>query len=328
MAEKPTTIRQLVDSWTRKSGDHLGLLGKLDLLALLNDELYSQYQPFAVTPDYMDRLFSWINGASSIRDKKLMFELAFWLLFVGEEEMKSLYQSSFTDIITRWVIDQVGINITTNNAGDLIDRAMKETFFGSIAGMDMGTYCRTNGIQGQSFRPDFREHSRLGDPNCFRKYLKANGYKRIVAVEDYVGTGTQMKEACQYLSQLCNYPILLCPILIAPDGVKVGNQLAKTHSQLTFEPLFPLPAEAAVPAISPNSSREPRFLLKLRRTLTRLWVHVQGHNPTQQLYGPFGFGGTGSLLLTYLNCPDNVPPIIHHKSDTWEPLFRRASREG
>ncbi len=45
-----------------------------------------------------------------------MFELASWLLFVGEEEMKSLYHSSFTGVITRWVIDQAGIDITTSDA--------------------------------------------------------------------------------------------------------------------------------------------------------------------------------------------------------------------
>jgi hypothetical protein len=326
MPEKLTTIREVVSSWTRKSGNHLDLLGKLDLLALLNDELYSQYQPFAVKPDYMDRLFAWIDGASSIRDKTLMFELASWLLFVGEEEMKSLYQSSFTGIITRWVIDQEGIDITIGDVSDLVDKGLKATFFGSIAGMDMGTYCRVNGIEGQSFRPDFREHSYLGSSDSLRKYLKRKSYKRIVAVEDYVGTGTQMKEACRYLSQLFDFPTLLCPMLIAPDGVKEGNKLANSH--LKFEPLIPLSPEATIPAVAPRGSHEPRFLPKLRGTLKHLYVKVYGQNPTQQLYGPFGFGDTGSLLLTYLNCPDNVPPLIHHKSDTWEPLFRRASREG
>jgi hypothetical protein len=328
MTKKLTTIRELVNSWTRQSGNNLDLHGQLDLLDLMNDELYSQYQPFAVKPDYMDSLFAWINGAASVRDKKLMFELAAWLLFVGEAEMKTLYQASFTGIITRWVIDQERVDIAANDAGIRIKDAMTKTFFGSIAGMDMGTFCRTNGIQRQSFRPDFREHSYIGSPDSLRQYLQQLDCKRIIAVEDIVGTGQQMKEACTYLGRLSEFPTLLCPMLIAPDGVITGRRLATLYDNLTFEPLMTLPAEATVPEAAPRGSHEPPFIQKLRTLLERLWEQVRGGNPTQQLYGPFGLGGSGSLLLTYLNCPDNVPPIIHHKSDSWEPLFRRASREG
>lgn len=328
MAKKPTTIRELVNTWTRASGNHLDLLGKLDLLMMLRDDLYAQYQPFTEKPDYADRLFSWVNHATSVRDKKLLFELASWLLFVGSEEMISLYRSSYTGNITRWVIDEANVDITTVDAAEAIEEAFKRTFFGSIAGMDMGTYCRVNGIQGQSFRPDFREHGCIGDPDSLRRYLRANNYERIVAVEDYVGTGTQMREAVVYLSRLTDFPTLLCPMLVASEGLKAGNELAAKHSHVKFDSLFPLPAEAAVPQSPSASSKEPRFIVELRQFISRIWPQVHGTKSTQRLYGPFGFGDTGSLLLTYLNCPDNVPPIIHHKSETWQPLFQRSSREG
>ncbi|MDA1054841.1 MAG: hypothetical protein O3C40_30830 [Planctomycetota bacterium] len=328
MAKRPTTIRELVNSWTRKSGDHLNLHAKLELLGILNDELYAQYQPFAVKPDYMDRLFAWIDGASSVRDKKLMFELASWLLFVGEAEMKSLYQSSFAGVITRWVIDQANIDITCIDAPDRIAQALKRTFVGSMAGMEIGTYCRVNGIEGQSLRPDFRDHAHIGTPDSLRMYLNAKGYARIVAVEDYVCTGQQMEEACAYLSKLTEFPTLLCPMLVAREGVETGNELARKHSHFDFNPLFAPPLEIAVPKAPLSSSNEPTFIVQLRELISRLWTQVHGTDVTQHLYGPFGCGGTGSLLLTYLNCPDNVPPIIHHKSDSWEPLFQRSSREG
>lgn len=326
MAKRPTTIRELVDSWTKKSDENLGLHEKLELLTVLRDELYAQYQPFSVKPDYMDRLFDWIAGARGVRDKKVMFDLASWLLFVGEEEMKSLYCSSYSGVVTRWIIDESKIDITSTAAGDKIAQAFKQTFFGSMAGMDMGTYCRANGIQGQSFRPDFREHSQIGNLSALRDFLSSHGYLRIVAVEDYVGTGSQMREACKCLGQLTEFPVLLCPMIVAPRGVDAGHRLAKGH--ISFAPLFPIPNDITVPKDAPSARKEPPFLAKLRKTINRLWGEVQGRNPTQPLYGPFGFGDTGSLLLTYLNCPDNVPPIIHHKSDSWDPLFQRSSREG
>ena len=322
----PTSINELVSGWTEKSGNPLELHGTLDLLIVMRDHLYSQYQPFPEQPDYVDRLFTWVNQVPSASDKKTLFELAAWLLFVGSEEMYSLYRSSYNDVVTRWVIDHAKIDIAATDAKDQLERSLSKTFFGSIAGMDMGTYCRKNGIEGQSFRPDFREHRYLGSADSMRNYLTGQ-FDRIVAIEDFVGSGQQMKEATEYLSQLTEFPILLSPILVATEGVKVGLDLEKNNSHISFRPLFPLPRMNAVPDSSPHGYSEPALNKRVRRLLRKVWPQTQGKSLTQPLYGPFGCGDVGSLVLTYLNCPDNVPPAIHHKSDTWEPLFRRSSRE-
>ena len=43
--------------------------------------------------------------------------------------------------------------------------------------------------------------------------------------------------------------------------------------------------------------------------------------------GDFGLGDDyGTLVLSYLNCPDNLPAIIHFPSNV--ALFPRAPREG
>lgn len=325
----PTNMDELVAEWTSKTGDTLGFRDKFELLTLLRDCLFSQYQPFPEQPDYMDRLFTWVSQLNSVQDQKTLFELATWLLFVGPEEMKTLYRSSFTEVVLRWVIDTSKIDITSSTANDELSKAVGTTFFGSIAGMDLGQYCRQNGIQGQSFRPDFREHRYLGDPKALQNYLSNPGvkqlpYERIIAVEDYVGSGQQMSEATELLSQLTSFPVLLAPILIAPEGVKMGESLAAKYPHISFRPLFPLPSSNAVPS-SPVKA-ESKFIGRLRDLLERNYS-TQEDNPTQPLYGPFGCGDVGSLVLTYLNCPDNVPPAVHHKSDSWEPLFQRASRE-
>lgn len=323
-ATQPRSIRDLVNDWTRKSGANLDLHSKLELLTMLGNDLYSQYQPCPEKPEFLERLFTWVNGAPRVSDKKTLFELAPWLLFVGVDEMVSLYRSSFTGQITRWLIDQSRIDIASPNLTKAIRQARKETFFGSIAGMDMGTYCRVNGIQ-QSIRPDFRERANIGDPIPLAKYLQKK-YKRIVAVEDYVGTGTQMAEACEYLETLKGFPILICPMIVAPEGVKKGNELAKGN--ISFQPVYCVQEQSGVPEIARKGARELPFFGAIRKSLLRLYGQVEGKHPTQPLYGPFGFGDTGSLLLTYLNCPDNVPPVVHHLSDTWSPLFQRSPREG
>lgn len=324
----PQSVHELIEKWTRESSVNLDWLTKLELLQLLDEELFCQYQPHRESPGYFERLSRWLNNVSRNSDKKLLFELASLLLFIGSEEMLTLYRSSFRDSITRWVIDQAKIDITSTSAAEQIQLAFKETFFGSIAGMDVGTFCRVNQIR-QDIRPDFREQSLIGDPKSFAKYLGVNNFKRIIAVEDYVGSGSQMKSAATYLSKLKKHRILLCPMIVSPKGVEVGNGLATGH--VSFSPNFCIPQASSISRTKNRSVTEPAIFERFRKMLERTYSKVKGNSQEQEPYGPFGFPptkGTGSLLLTYLNCPNNVPPAIHHSSESWEPLFQRSSREG
>ena len=135
-----------------------------------------------------------------------------------------------------------------------------------------------------------------------------------------------MTKSCEYLLKLIDFPVLLCPMIVAPTGVEKGKGFAKGN--LSFSPVFCVPEQIGVRRKARKVGTEPPFFLTLRKVLPQLFGLVEGSQPTQPLYGPFGFGETGSMLLTYLNCPDNVPPIVHHHSDSWSPLFRRSSREG
>jgi hypothetical protein len=327
--DSPNTVRDLVNDWTRVSRADLGLHTKLQLLEMLDTDLYSQYQPFPEKPRFMERLFDWIMGASTSDDRQTLFEYALALLFVGKEDLESLCRAAFEGPILRWIIDVADINIAFPDAGERLQQARKETFFGSIAGMNIGDFCRYNAIH-QEIRPDFREHALIGDPKSLRMYLETAGFVRVVAVEDYVGTGSQMKKAHKYLKQLSDLdlPVLLCPLIVAQEGVKAGEKLAKGN--MAFQPVFRIP-DAAM--IGENESvDEPVLVSKLRDLLPRLFDAVNGTVLERQLkdhIGPFGFLNKGTSLLSYLNCPNNVPPIVHHQSDTWTtPLFRRSEREG
>jgi hypothetical protein len=237
-----------------------------------------------------------------------------------------MYRAAFSGPITRWIIDEeAGLDITASDFTNRFQEALNETFFGSIAGMDIGSFFRVNELRGQSLRPDFRVLAKLGDPVKTSNYLTSFNIKRIVAVEDYVGTGSQMNQAAQFLTQLSAFSILLCPMIVARGGVAFGESLAKGH--INFAPSFMVPASATLPESAPIDFNEAEELSNLRTIAIRFWQQVQGTDPDPQLYEPLGFKNTGSLVMTYFNCPDNVPPLIHHLSDTWEPLFRRMYRE-
>jgi len=41
---------------------------------------------------------------------------------------------------------------------------------------------------------------------------------------------------------------------------------------------------------------------------------------------PFGFKGTGALVVMYSNCPNNSLPVLHNESEEWSALFPRIPR--
>jgi hypothetical protein len=74
---------------------------------------------------------------------------------------------------------------------------------------------------------------------------------------------------------------------------------------------------------------EDALFTATRELINRIHLTVSNGvvpNPFIKPYGPFGFADTGALVVMHSNCPDNTVPIIHHSSDTWDPLFPRSSR--
>ncbi len=330
------TIDELVNRWTdvpgdiENPGDTLKYGATRNLLHLLSRKLYADYQPFPEGPQFLERLARWLDN---LRDdeaaQQLLFEFVPWLLFIGRHEMETMYRAAFTGPISRWIIDDAELGIADPELPEKFAAAVRKTFFGHMAGMDIGSFARVNSLSGQSDRPEFRVLSRYGDFDEFRNGVTTKGFDRIVAVEDMVGTGTQMLEACPILSHVDPIEVLLCPIVVAPAGVRTWlDNLKPYNSHMTFSPLFVIPPNATLPEVAPTIGEHP-LSNQFRTLINDTWNAVQGSNPSPQLQdGPFGFGRFGSLVLSYLNCPDNVPALVHYESECWKPLFPRVSREG
>ncbi|MEZ6127807.1 MAG: hypothetical protein R3C59_03935 [Planctomycetaceae bacterium] len=324
------SVNDLVMQWMSETGDSLKLNDTRELLALLDQELYADYQPFPESAPFIERLAEWLHN---VRDDKtsqqLLFNFVPWLLFIGRKEMETMYRAAFTGPITRWIIEDAQLDIADPSLPQQFSDAVRETYFGSLAGMDVGGFFRVNGLAGQSDRPDFRALSRFGDFDTFKDEILCDGFCRVVAIEDMVGKGTQMLEASPVLMHLEPMSVLVCPIVAAPAGVQTWlTKLKKPQTNLAFSPLFVIPEDAAVSETVPPVA-EPQTIEEIRELIRDSWPSVCGRNPSPQLQdGPFGYGRFGSLVLSYLNCPDNVPPFIHYQSESWSPLFRRVSREG
>ena len=134
-----------------------------------------------------------------------------------------------------------------------------------------------------------------------------------------------MKKAVPVLQVLKDVPILLCPIIVAQEGFDIGMEIEKANEHIVFREHFRVPQSATVSDVS-RADDDPA-IVSIGELITRTWPRLKNSKSYDK---PFGFQNSGSLLLTYLNCPNNVPPLIHRQidgDDGWEPLFPRVVRE-
>jgi hypothetical protein len=310
----------LIARWTSVSGYDKRLEHNAELLSFLGHWHYSRYQPFPEKPPFWDRLFQWLNHLphAPTGDQQALFNFVPWLLFASEEDLISTYRMAYTGPICRWLLDQTNITLDDANLDEKLEAARKRTWFGSLAGMDINTFCRVNGIFGQSYRPEFRFVSEFCDVQALSLWLSGQPYERIVVVEDIVGTGTQLWQTRRALKELRDFQILFVPLFIAPEGYRLARLMCSNarYAHVQCEPIFVLPHQCLVRR-SPSPEDDP--------VITAFRSVNAAYNS-----GDLGFGQEyGTLVLTCANCPDNVPPIVHQRTSSRPmPLFPRASREG
>jgi len=295
--------------------------------------LYSEYEVTKYPPftDFPYRLRDWLDSAPDEDDQKVLFQMVPKIFFIGSHEYASLYRAAFNGPIARWLIDQVGLNIDDETIQAKIRNEIKSTWFCAITdSMQIARFYHINNIEGTDLRPDWRVLNTLSTKYQITDFMNKEKLKRIVLLEDFVGSGSQMSSAVNFAATLPNdCPILLCPLIICPSGFNKGVQLENNYpGKVTFDPALVLDSTAILHK-TPQQNEDP-LNNKFREIVVRLYGRVEGTS-SGILYGPYGFSehveNGGLLVVLYTNCPDNTLPIIHHKSDTpWHPLFPRSSR--
>jgi hypothetical protein len=303
---------------------------------------YSQYVP-TLSPhhhDYEHRLHKWIENLADEADKKTLFELAPRILFFSRDDFTKLHQVALRGPITRWIIDELGL-VFGQPAFDatLAEEIHSHTWYCPISdSMQISDFYHTNNIGGIDYRPDWRSLAKFGDTSLITSFMSSRmtaahvpkPLKRIVLLEDFVGSGTQMQEAVYYAAALSSHvPVLLVPLIICPAGAGIGRDLAAAHSHLRFDPVIELTLEDMITDAMPADGSFRAAIADLAR---KSYVGVVGDDvAAPRPYSPFGFppptnDGTGAIVVLYSNTPANTLPIIQHKSNTWSPLFPRSAR--
>ena len=203
---------------------------------------------------------------------------------------------------------------------------MEDTWFCPVTdSMRINAFLKANGLLGKTHRPDWHSLKRLGDPGKIRQFLTDKQIQRIVLLEDFVGTGTQLQSIVPFAATILpDIDILVVPLIVCDPGDQVGHRLANKYENISYDPVVVIPSEFLIrPDAQPG---EPASFEAIRRLITQVSSRLHRPAPDPESRRYHGYKGTGAVVVLYSNCPDNSLPIIHDDTRNWDALFPRVRR--
>ncbi|MFA5844554.1 MAG: hypothetical protein WC971_06965 [Coriobacteriia bacterium] len=304
----------------------------LEQVRFLADYRFCEYLPAVgpPAPPFTTRLRHWLDCVDDDR-QRLLLALVPELMFASFRDFVSLYRAAFRGPVSRWLLEQCEpFSLDDEDLAERIEAASRLSWYCPVTdSMDIASFYHANNIEGARFRPDWYSLRGLGDLAKIENHMDSCGFRFLILLEDFVGSGSQMNSAVTCALALPDrFKVLLVPLLVCPDGHQRGLELQAAHpGRLTFSPVFVLRGGATV--LLPASGTQGDLFPRIRQIAADLYTTMTGQHapdPCVKPYGPDGFEGTGSLLVMYSNTPDNSLPLLHYSSDTWKPLFPRSSR--
>lgn len=291
---------------------------------------------------FADRFHRWLEnpGLTSPQQRDL-FEFANRIAFFSFDDFATLFQNAFSGPISRWCMDQAGIRLDEQMdwQNQLDNERFKHTWFCPITdSLLISVFHHVNGIEDKERKPAFRDLEHFGDIDKIRKYIDKEGYKRIVLLEDFVGTGRQASATVEWAARNLELPVMFCPMIISSEGadkfvslresLKEEKSMSPGLAEFTFEPVFELGGDCFVHC---ENEEQDSLLARIHRLAVEIHTRLSGsHEDCKE--GAFGFWKEGSLqkgatVVMFSNTPNNSLPLIYHEAKAWSPLFPRVARQ-
>ena len=294
-----------------------------DTLREIRFHAANRYWQFTPTygSDFEARLLRWLNNPGLDRDDRAtLLRLVPELQFIDRDDMFALYRAAFTHQIVPWLFDQLDLDFTLSESE--LRRALavglKHTWVCPVTdSMDISQFCHINSLK-SSYRPQWRTLRRFGSVARIRAFLKDGELKRIVLLEDFVGSGKQVHEVLAFAMRHLprTMPLLFVPLVVSPVGLSRLRRWRRRHRRLDIRPTLTIPSVVHV-GEEPVPHEAP-FVRHARNVIDKV--------KTQHRSNPYGFSGVGTLLLSYTNCPNNTPPLLWKDTKKWAALFPRVPR--
>ncbi len=346
-------LRRLVRKWDfEMTGDRSAkseygfILDHLDHHAAKEWRVYLPAEHPDSNTSYIERLAAWVGNVMAEADQKLLLKYAAHISFFSHDDFAALFRTAMNREISRWVALQISARLEPHGGQsfhELIEKEIHQhTWFCPITdSMDINEFYKVNHLKGVGHRPGFSTLEMLatkaGNPNSqlaenVRHYMANPSHdpsrpsvplKRIVLLEDIVGSGSQCLDAVRWAVANLTTPILFVPLILCPNGAQaLRNEEAQSGGRLTVRSVIELRRSDL---LGPERRGEQGWSItaEMEDLATRCAGRASVNMDT------FGFRNTGCSLTTFSNTPDNTLPIVHHKptSGAWEPLFPRVYRD-
>lgn len=347
-------ILEMVTTWqgqTPNRDEAARLTHILDTLRFLERVKFTPFVPTLYSrhpTTFMKRLHRWLDNPDmlSTDQQRDLFELAHQIAFFSFDDFAAMFQNAFSGPISRWCMSQEGIQLDQPDWSARLDtERFDKTWFCPVTdSLLISVFHHVNGIEGKDRKPAFRELMHFGDEteapdkNKILSYISAEGYKRIVLLEDFVGTGGQSFKTVEWALKTLKLPILFCPMVIAPEGAAKYRELEasldlerQTNPSLRdfeFMPVFELGLDCFI--YPPGTDRAPLFD-RIRQLAEDIHERL-GQTNQQCKEGALGYWHKdspqkGATVVMFSNTPNNSLPLLHHEADQWSPLFPRVARQ-
>lgn len=311
----------------------------LDEILFHADLRFNDYVPYRSEGEFPNRLKKWIDNVPNEKEKKLLFKLLYWITFIDKQQMQSLYRDAYRRIIVPW------ISLGTLSAEDMLSdeyskkvlSILRQCLLLSITeSFSFPDFLHVNDLAGLP-RPhvlgEDKDRAKAILQTIFQKINKTSSanQKGIIVLEDFVGTGdTALKILIQIKSVIpYNWQLLFAPLIMLERGFSTLTS-EPSLSTVNIEPVLIVPKAACIPAKEMEGEPfETKHIRPLIRS-TKKQVCERFNEFDDPAADPFGYKGSGALLVTCHNTPNNTLPAIHHRAPSWSPLFRRLhhSKDG
>lgn len=319
------TVSALMASWSYDSSK-CNYAEVHDFIEFKSRHLFNSYHPTKQSSvPYMKRLFHWLCNMPNEEDQKRLLDLANEIYYFGPDEFVSLYITALNENIFSWYISRNNLDHYTHNITAELNSAIAKTWFCPLTdSMHIADFCHINHIAGNRYRSDWLTLTELGDSKKIESYILKRGYKYLVLMEDFIGSGNQIvgndgltNGIIDFVGSLsCNLDVLIVPLIICNTGANCIKKKIEKYKNIKFSPVIQIPHDMCFTQYS-SDFKEVNNLLQSISTHYAV-------DPLKLL----GYEHTGALLVMYTNCPDNSLTIIHSAPPgvDWKPLFPRSSR--
>jgi hypothetical protein len=212
----------------------------------LATNLVNRYDPVTPYWNYRAQISNWLEKVDSIEDKFMLLNTLSYFTFWGRDQNISLCKQAFSGPIIKWLIQVKGHDILAENINELLTQDIRRTCFSAATdSMNIADFHHVNKIVNE-VRLTWSSTVNVsfdGNYDAIRKALK--NYDQIVVLEDFVGSGNQVKHILDFISELRELEILFVPLTISSQGNnKISSHIQKKqYHNISYEPIAILPWE-------------------------------------------------------------------------------------